>query len=214
METLIAQAEKKLHDAKSVYQTWNMVVDILKTLNGASSPIGLTHLQDAENHIVGIPASQGIIDTRKEYHFRAVMLQGKEVQPSRTETKGKIIEVNIKPDPLNVIKGINLQVIPEPINMSITIIGPANEDGLISWHIDDERLIEQTNIEIPKIVLEELLHQVGPFLDKYVLKYDALNGPLFAEYTFNWPVYLIVPPEKSEKDNGTPSQTPLSSRQL
>ena len=53
--------------------------------------------------------------------------------------QNRIISVNIQPDPVALIKSMNINLIPSPVNIIMTLSGTVNGDGeLQNYEINNE----------------------------------------------------------------------------
>lgn len=204
------QAKQSRDQAYLNFQKWNFTVDILENYNKYfNSPVGLTYPFPKDIELLAIPVNQGEIDTRSDREKQeegTITSYGDVISYQR-----KIIPINIQPDPISLIKSLNIDFLPNPVTIMMTFAGPINGDGYLTnykicneegqLNIWGQENLNSERITIPKSILDEIAKQIGPKIDRDKLKTHGDNHALYGYYNFNWSVYLIIPSKSRDSDD-------------
>lgn len=190
MNSLIAQAEAQRDQSYLTYKTWKFAADILRNLaQEYRSPVGLYPSKDFI--FLTIPANKNTITVRDT-----------EWREGICSNIDRVVEFNIKPDPIEIARNMNVTLLPNPIIVPMVILVTVCEE-LTDYEIAndtgtpyDPRTSEYTGVSVPRTILKEIAKEIGPRLDKEILDIHGSRYNFTGYFNFTWPVHLVVPPLK------------------
>ncbi|CAH6420637.1 Hypothetical protein HVR_LOCUS1243 [uncultured virus] len=190
----ITTIEDQLKQVSINYRTLKFARDIFKGLdNNLDVPVGSYPFEDL--HLLAIPVSHSTIQI-KEKIFNPNIYYLTHVDNRNPQIIDKVIDINIIPDPISLVKSMNINLLPEPVTIPFNFSGELNGDGhILTYDISDER--DDADISVPKSMLKELSKQISPHISTSDMEIDGDHHSVHGTYTFNWPVYLVIPPKSS-----------------